>query len=432
MMNRIINAGIQRRTRSVQEFPTVCDRHSTSESPQEKEKHEAGEAYFAQIQTLRQGLERNLFRFPRPCRFVIWRITLARQFAVCEPMPSNLSHQHSQAVSIGQFAVAFLPIVVAEHLLINVAREMKWLYSDIGSLKAPLKQRPEVFHAVCVNATANVSLGLVNNIVNESALQSTFIAHCAIGVNRAPELHVAENFVLQRFAGYVWHDGSANLAKIAVKNALHDGLVPGRPKTIGSQAATFVHVLGDSADKGFVCFQFIAFTADLRALAELFALHDFADALQHKPCRRLRNFNRARQLVATNSVLAVRQHPEGDHPLVEGDRGIFHDGLDLDRKLLLAGVAKPDAASLDERVLGCRTARADNLTIRPAQLDRIGKTAVWIGKVHNRFLQRFRLLEGSVHKQYYTASAHVCQLVYCRIYALQIKYIRFLPGVKAI
>src|SRR5207249_9018063 len=136
-----------------------------------------------------------------------------------------------------------------EHLLIHIAREMERLYRNIRSLERALQQRPEVLHAVCVNATAHISLSLVNEVMHESALQTITIGNGVVGVDRAPKLHIAKNFVLQGFAGYIWYDLSANLAKIAVKYSMHNGLVLERAKPISLQATALVHVLSDTADK---------------------------------------------------------------------------------------------------------------------------------------------------------------------------------------
>src|SRR6266853_4490058 len=51
--------------------------------------------YFAQTETLRQGLERD-FRFPRPCRFVARRFILTRELAISKPLSGNLSHSESE------------------------------------------------------------------------------------------------------------------------------------------------------------------------------------------------------------------------------------------------------------------------------------------------------------------------------------------------
>jgi len=249
--------------------------------------------------------------------------------------------------------------------------------------------------------------------VNESTLQSVVVGDRVVRIDGAAKLDITKDRVLERLSGDVRYNRGTDLAEIPVKDAMHDGLVLVWASAFGLNAATLVHVLCLTANEGFVRFQLVAFATDLCCLAELLTLHYLADALQHKPCRGLRDLDRARQFVATDSVLAVRQHPEGDHPLVEADRGIFHNRLDLDRKLLLAGIAEPYATSLDERVLRCRTARTRNLTVRPSQLNRVGEAAFRIRKVYNRFLQRRWLwnLDRRFHNHDYTLRAHVCQLV---------------------
>src|SRR6266568_849864 len=97
------NARIPRRPRGERElrarnegsFPSakVC-------SPLTQEGQET-EYYFAQTQTLRQGLEGD-FRFPRPCRFVARRFVFACEFCVSQPLSGNLSHSHSETLPIVQ------------------------------------------------------------------------------------------------------------------------------------------------------------------------------------------------------------------------------------------------------------------------------------------------------------------------------------------
>ena len=69
--------------------------------------------------------------------------------------------------------------------------------------------------------------------------------------------------------------------------------------------------------------------------------------------------------MAGDTVLAVSNRPECSHPLIESDRGIFHHCADLDGELFLAGVAVPDTARLNERVLGLIAARAYYVTVEP-------------------------------------------------------------------
>ena len=54
----------------------------------------------------------------------------------------------------------------------------------------------------------------------------------------------------------------------------------------------------------------------------------------------------------TDPVLRVREKPKRRHPLIEGDRRIFHDRFHLDGELLLARIAEPELARFDERIFG--------------------------------------------------------------------------------
>src|ERR1700758_1990409 len=84
---------------------------SGSKIPPKKAQAKEEACYIPQNQTLRQGLER-LCRFPRPCRRVMWRITLAREFTVRQAMPCNATHSLCKSHRIGQLATErVLPIV---------------------------------------------------------------------------------------------------------------------------------------------------------------------------------------------------------------------------------------------------------------------------------------------------------------------------------
>src|ERR1019366_945604 len=112
---------------------------------------------------------------------------------------------------------------VTEYLLVNVAEQMKRLYSNVGTIQAALKQRPEVFHSVDVDATAHISFGFVHELMDETRVQIVVGDRC-VGVNLGSVFHVVEHLALQGVALHVRYDLSANLAKIAVKDALHSSL----------------------------------------------------------------------------------------------------------------------------------------------------------------------------------------------------------------
>jgi hypothetical protein len=270
-----------------------------------------------------------------------------------------------------------------------------------------------------VDATANISLSLVNHVVNESSLQAIVISDRVIGVHGAPKFHVPKNRVLQSLASDIRHNLSAYLAKIAVKNSVDNRLacVPASIAFCGGKlhTARTVHILNLATNKGFIHFHFIAFAADLRhrPVAVIF-FHHLANALQHKPCRRLRYSQSAAKLMRTDSVLRIRQQPKRGHPLIKSDRRIFHDRLDFDRELLFAGVAKPQLARLDKRVLRRLAAWTHNVAVRPAHFLGVLKAAVRVGKVNNGFLQRLGFGKCvRVHVENDTTRTHVCQLVYC-------------------
>src|SRR5450432_3149488 len=140
---------------------------------------------------------------------------------------------------------------------------MKRFYSNVGSLQAALQQRPEVLHAVDVNLSAHVSLGLVNDVMYETALQSVVVSDRIIGVNRAAILHSLENLILQSLSAHVRNDGSADLSQVAVEYALHNRLVLVRAFAFQLGAFALVHVLGDAANESLINFHFAALAANL-------------------------------------------------------------------------------------------------------------------------------------------------------------------------
>src|SRR4029077_20888543 len=142
--------------------------------------------------------------------------------------------------------------------------------------------------------------------------------------------------------------------------------------------------------------------ADLAPIENVL-LENFPNALKHEPCRRLRHSERTSEFMGTDTVLGIRQQPKRGHPLIKGDRRIFHDCLNLDRELALTGVAEPQLASFDERVFSGIAAWAYNVSIGPAQLLGKLKAAVRVGEVNNCFLECVRFVRRKTIPQ-----AHMC------------------------
>ncbi len=123
-----------------------------------------------------------------------------------------------------------LTIVIPKHLFIDIAKQMKRLYGNVGSTKAALKQRPEVLHAINVNLSANISFSLVNHVMHEAQLHPAVISDCGIRIDLAAKLDVLEYLVLQCFSRDVWDNTGANLTEIAVKDSLNNSFVLLRSK----------------------------------------------------------------------------------------------------------------------------------------------------------------------------------------------------------
>src|SRR5580700_1324580 len=325
-------------------------------------------------------------------------------------MPKNLRHQKHEAVRVIQGIVFRRPVIESEYLLVYVALKMKRFHGNVSAFERPLQQRPEIFHPVNVYTTAHISLSLVYHIVYETPLQSALIRYCGIGIDGRAKLDALENLILQRLACNVWNHLSTNLSQIAVKNAMHDGLVETGTSAVEHvlRALCAVHILDATANKSFVCFQFIAFATDFVLGSKLSPFHYFADSLKHEPCRRLRYSQRTAKFVRADSVLRICQKPKRSHPLIKGNRRVFHDRLDLDGELFFARVAEPQFAGFDKRVLGSRATGTYNGAIRPTQSHGKLKGAVRVGKVDNRFLECFRFWHNvGVHVKT-IPEAHMC------------------------
>src|SRR5271165_1824053 len=100
---------------------------------------------------------------------------------------------------------------------------MKRLDSNVGSTKAALQERPEIFQTVRVNSPINVSLRMVHKLVNETIIEA-LVSDRVVAIDPRTVLHVLQDLVLQCLALHIGNDCGANLAKVAVKDALHYGL----------------------------------------------------------------------------------------------------------------------------------------------------------------------------------------------------------------
>ena len=298
-------------------------------------------------------------------------------------------------------------VVVAKHLLIDVAFKMERLYSNVGSFEAALQERPEVLHAVDMNATAHVALSFVDKLMDEPRVQAGLVSYGVIGVDLSPVLHLAENLGLQSLAPYVRHDLSPHLPCGAVEDSLHNSFARCTAACFVANFLVSVHILLLTADESLIRFNFALRAADLGFGSKPLCVQRQAkaNAVHHEPCRLLGNSDGASNLVRADAVLAIGQKPNGSEPLVGGDRRILHDGADLRGELALwvYALALPLALILQEYNVYAPTGRAGDDAIRPAKADHIGQNIIRVSEMQDRRLQSLWLLLFAVHVTNYNA-----------------------------
>jgi hypothetical protein len=278
-----------------------------------------------------------------------------------------------------------LAVVVAKNLFVNVAMQMKRLDSNISAAKATLEKRPKVLQAVRVDPPIYVPFGMIHNVMNE-VVADLVIADCIIRVNLLVILYVLQQDVLQRFAGDVRYNLSANLSQVTVQHSLNYSLSAGHSALLDkAQLAVLMHVFGKSADECFISFYFRIRPSQLGRGTEGPIVQSGPKALEHKPSGLLSDTKSAMNLHAGDAILAIDQHPESRHPLVEAERRIFEDRPDFQRELLIAATTEPYTARLDEVMFLGATPWASDFGVRPTEFNCVLESSLRIGEVNDRF-----------------------------------------------
>lgn len=122
-----------------------------------------------------------------------------------------------------------------------------------------------------------------------------------------------------------------------------------------------VHVTALAADVAFVHFH----VATVK-LVERLRGNRHPQTVQHEPRGFLSDAKVARHFVAADTVLAVDEQPHRGQPLRQRNRAVLKQTADLDRELLAATLALPDAAGRHVGAFFAVAVRTGH-TIRPAQ-----------------------------------------------------------------
>jgi hypothetical protein len=376
-------------------------------------------------------------RFPRPHRLRRVSVcSLSRQLGVGKATAYDLTHHKSEAVFIGEGIVLCGAIVVPEDLFSDVPVKMEGFDRNICAAQSSLEQTPEVLNALRVDLPTNIFIHMVHRLMHELHVAERLVIAEPIAIDGRSFFDVPENRLHENFAFHFGNDVSTYLPCFTVKHPEHGSLFGGATANvwhvIGIQAAPFailiqqvflavsriafaeMPVLRLSANVGFIDFHRAAIAA--AHLCKRTALHRFADAVKHEPCRLLSDAQSPVEFVAGDSVLAVTDHPDRCHPLVKADGRVFEDRAHLDGKLLLAAVAEPQSAGLYKGVAFGIAARTRNLVIRPAQELRVVKCAVCIAEVNYCLLESY----GLFHVSHLQSKNRIARFILCVKYIIAI------------
>jgi hypothetical protein len=213
--------------------------------------------------------------------------------------------------------------------------------------------------------------------------------------------------VLFTIADYSGADFSATF-----QNAHDSGFIFGA--SLGNPATVFigVHEASSTTNESFIYFNLAIGTTEFQERA---ILHCKTNAMEHEPCGLLSDAKSAANLIRANAVLAIRNHPNCDEPLVEGERGILKDSSHFARELLASvfAFAFPHPASRDESHIIAATSGTLN-AIRPAPLNDEVEAVVGVGEVFDGLLESLWFgVHGVPHCQNSTRNALLSQVYYC-------------------
>lgn len=299
-----------------------------------------------------------------------------------EAAVEDRSQRMHEAASVG-----VLPGVEPEGLFVQIAEQVERGDRNVGALDRAAQKAPEVFEPVGVDLPLRVALGVVYHLVDIGFFQPV-VGLERVGEDARARLDMLADTALEFMLPASLDDMGTDLRTVFAMpgQEAHDGGLPHPAGPLDDPLPLrLVHVAGLPADEGFVYLNLAVH------LLEGIGLHREPDALEHVPRGLLSDADRAAQFVAGHAVLAVQQHPHGREPLGQRKGRILEDRAELDRELLPAVLALPDAAGLQEVMLVYHAATGANLlTIRPADVGDERQRNIFIREVADGFEQGFR------------------------------------------
>ena len=163
-------------------------------------------------------------------------------------------------------------------------------------------------------------------------------------------------------------------------------------------SAGLVHVPCLAADESLINLDLaVRPTAELAASA--LVLQSKTDAMQHEPCRLLSYSDSSGDLVRTNPIAAIGDHPDHHQPLLQGNRRVLKYGSNLCGELAfwVSAFALPFALIVQEpNVIPTAGGAGDN-AMRPAKFGDVGQSVIRIAEINYCILQSLWLASVAVH-----------------------------------
>ena len=95
-----------------------------------------------------------------------WRRTKPNELIIGQPLANNPINHRLEAVSI-----VSLSSVEAESLFVKIANQVERFNIDVSSFDCSLQETPEVFNAIGVNMSFDISLSMVNDFMDILSIQ---------------------------------------------------------------------------------------------------------------------------------------------------------------------------------------------------------------------------------------------------------------------
>ena len=212
------------------------------------------------------------------------------------------------------------------------------------------------------------------------------------------------DFVLQGLLFGIVHNLGAHLAAAFQDSENGHFVFPASPGDF-LFALVGVHVTRLAADEGFIRFNLS------REFIDGPHRQSKPDAVIEEPSGLLGDADGAMNFVGTDAVFAVHNLPHRREPLVQAERGVFHDGSGLQRELRGAVLlpAVPAVVLLQKQHVLTAAARTGN-AVRPSARYEVLPAVDRIGEVDYGFLKAFGF-GGGFHVLSMAEAAHFVKYI---------------------